>query len=393
MLGCGATRAPSSKVHIAGSDDDDDTDGCGSAIGCGKHHGTSAANADERLFCMGALEARSESMCAQIAASNGMKLECRPMLWPVLVGLEPWADDKLIVSDDDDACEAEYALLASQVDTVDASLIRTIDADIPRTDMSGERRVSLRALLLAHCVLEPAWGYFQGMNEVGCVLLEACEGGGGMGGLGRKFWLFRGVLAHSSENWARSDLGGVWRQARAVQHLLDLVDKPLAAKLRAVEGASGGPVHEQPLTFLFGPIFLRLKREMADLEQCMRLWEVCWASGRYFHVLVIAAFVCMQRKAVLRLHSHRGIAELCRLFGLLHGSQRAAPLLEAARKLQHRSDVTQALEQVRTAEIVLRPHQRHAEPRGSKSTGGGGDVPPTAAATSSESSGRGPLSA
>ena len=125
----------------------------------------------------------------------------------------------------------------------------------------------------------------------------------------------------------------------------------------------------------------------------MRLWEVCWASGRYFHVLVIAAFVCMQRKAVLRLHSHRGIAELCRLFGLLHGSQRAAPLLEAARKLQQRSGVTQALEQVMTAEIVLRPHQRHAEPRGSKSTGGGGDVPPTAAATSSESSGRGPLSA
>ena len=74
--------------------------------------------------------------------------------------------------------------------------------------------------------------------------------------------LLRGVLAHCSDNWSHTALEGGWRQARAVRRVLRASDKALALKLERLEGANAA---EQPLAFLFGPIFLRLKRELLVL--------------------------------------------------------------------------------------------------------------------------------
>ena len=35
--------------------------------------------------------------------------------------------------------------------------------------------------------------------------------------IGTTFWLLRGVLSQSSQNWAHANLDGVWRQGRAVR--------------------------------------------------------------------------------------------------------------------------------------------------------------------------------
>ena len=99
------------------------------------------------------------------------------------------------------------------------------------------------------------------------------------------------------------------------------------------------------MAFLFGPIFLRLKREMVDLEQTMRLWEVSWARGRHFHVLVVAAFVCKQREPIMKVPVNSA-TQLFQLFGRLHGTQYASPLLVAARKIESQSGVLNAVEEV-----------------------------------------------
>ena len=366
-----------------------------------------------------AVAAAGEDLSARIAASGGIEPSLRLQLWPPLLGLAPWPMAPHM--DETASLEAEYTSLLSRSSSVDLSLMRTIDADVPRTDgdLSPGECAVLRDLLMAHCVLQPAWGYFQGMNDIGRVILAAhaaaahgahdvhptpgatdaappppprvsssrvapspgvaepaaAEGGGSgvgasdacsstdaMGGteagtsdvlspasLGVVFWLLRGVLAHSSDNWAHESLGGVWRQARAVNRILHIADPKLARRLDALEreqfkGGGLAGEREQPLAVLFGPIFLRLKREMLDVEEAMRLWEVCWANGRHFHVLALAALVLTQRKPILRLRGASGFGELHRLFGALHGTMRAATLLAGARALAAQPAVLAALE-------------------------------------------------
>jgi hypothetical protein len=299
-----------------------------------------------------------------VAASGGMDAQCRPDVWPRLLGLTTSWPARVRV-DDDAQLDEEYARLCERAAEVDTKLTHTIDADIPRTDdLSADEqqalRETLRALLLAHCVLEPKWGYFQGMNDIGRIVLSACEPRGGAGGdgagagAGRTFWLLRGVLAASSENWAHPALEGVWRQARAVRSVLLATDRRLASKLDSLDvhgggggssssrGGGNGAAHQQPFAFLFGPIFLRLKRECVDMEQAMRLWEVTWANGSHFHVLVLAAFVRTQREQVLRIKSD-GAAELHQLFGRLHGTVSAVNLLDDARSLRSKPGVLAAL--------------------------------------------------
>ena len=380
-----------------------------------------------------AVAAAGADLSARIAASGGIEPSLRLQLWPPLLGLAPWPVAPHVDETDTLASlEAEYTSLLSRSSSVDLSLMRTIDADVPRTDgdLSPAECAVLRDLLVAHCVLQPAWGYFQGMNDIGRVVLAAhaaaahgahasrsssdavlvhptpgatdaappprassvrvapspgaaepaaAEGGGSgagggmgvsdacsstdaMGGteagtsdalspasLGVVFWLLRGVLAHSSDNWAHEGLGGVWRQARTVRKVLHIADPKLARRLDALDseqfkGGGRAGEREQPLAVLFGPIFLRLKREMLDVEEAMRLWEVCWASGRHFHVLALAALVRTQRKPILRLRDGSGFGELHRLFGALHGTMCAATLLAGARALAAKPAVLAALE-------------------------------------------------
>ena len=150
------------------------------------------------------------------------------------------------------------------------------------------------------------------------------------------------------DNWAHPSLDGVWKQARAVRLVLKMCDPKLCRKLDAFDrvGTRGRDdvLKAQPLAFLFAPIFLRLKREMFNLQEAMRLWEVCWAHGRHFHVLVLAAFVRAERRFILGLADDQQF-ECHQHFGKLHETLRAEPLLVAARQLHARAKITQALEE------------------------------------------------
>ena len=64
---------------------------------------------------------------------------------------------------------------------------------------------------------------------------------------GHAFWLLRGVLRLSSDNWAHAHLEGVWQQARAVRNVLYRIDKKLAMKLDLLEGTV---VADQPMVLV-----------------------------------------------------------------------------------------------------------------------------------------------
>ena len=412
-----------------------------------------------------AAKASEKDMRSKIAASDGLDPSLRMSLWPPLLELSPWPSPPFEGRTPfPSSLSAEYSSLISQADTVPAALKSTILADVPRTpDLNVKQREALHDLLIAHCVLEPQWGYFQGMNDIARIVLavydashllecggaaqssrvgatsprerdlapallqssdskpsppppprggtdscvapaesfppstpatvmsrasDAAEHGSTVAALtpasasgavfeqGQIFWLLRGVLAHCSDNWAHEDLEGVWRQARAVRAVLLVSAPKLMRRLDSMErhGSRNGPAerssnarrrsrggaaaaaddepHEvaQPLAFLFGAIFLRLKREMTEHDEAMRLWEVCWANERNFHVLVLAAFVSAQAEKIGAVPpGASAIGRIHQMFGALHGTQQAAPLLARARELQRQPGVWRALEGVMAA--------------------------------------------
>ena len=307
--------------------------------------GAPTNGASHLVTSLGVDEDDADAIKRRVGASSGMAAGLRFTVWPVLLGLD---------ADGATSREEKFATLLDQAGTsVDKSLVTTIDADVPRTeDLTAEQQRMLRELLLAHCVLQPVWGYFQGMHDMASVVLHACENmeRGSESVASRAFWLLRGVLLHCAENWSYADLQGVWRQARAVRGVLREADAKLAQKLGSLEDSHSA---DQPLAFLFGPIFLRLKRETIDMEQAMRLWEVSWANGKTFDVLLIAALVRTQRSAIMSLRAGPSAsAQLHQLFGKLRGTQRAAPLLEEARRLQANAKCLAAVEAELTRQLL-----------------------------------------
>ena len=89
---------------------------------------------------------------------------------------------------------------------------------------------------------------------------------------------------------------------------------------------------------------------------CARLYvprEVVWANGHHHHILILAALVRSQRKAILRLNVRTCSAELHRIFGQgLQGTLSAAPLLHAARQLRASPGVADALD-VAMADVTV----------------------------------------
>lgn len=125
--------------------------------------------------------------------------------------------------------------------------------------------------------------------------------------------------------------------------MLAVADARLARRLASLE-RGGAHDAQRPFAFLFSAIFLRLKRELDGdgFEEAKRCWEVSWAAGAHFHILVLAALVRAQRAAILR--RGVGLGELHAIFSRLNGTQAAAPLLRAARALRERPAVRAALE-------------------------------------------------
>lgn len=284
----------------------------------------------------------SEAAVREAISLGGLMPAARSNVWPMLLSQLPWEarNDRAVREEYDARAEDLYERLSSSsVRTVKDSLLHTIDADVPRTNMVSEaERPQLKAMLIAHCVHVPAWGYFQGMADVASIALHVTTTSGGT--VATAFRLLCGLLSHSEENWAYADLDGVWRQHRAILTILSMVDPPLGRRLQAIDGGRLAN-HNQPLAFLFGSVFLRLKRECVSLEEVCRLWEVSWASGPHFHILVLTGFVLAQRKVIMS--SGTDIASLHQHFNSLQGSQHASLLLHAARALHARIEVRQAL--------------------------------------------------
>lgn len=275
------------------------------------------------------------SVRAAIGASDGLENDAlRQTAWPLLLGMPSW---------DGNGAERErkFAAFVSRAGEVDPKLVTVIDHDVPRTD--HDAGVPLRALLLAQCVAEPQWGYFQGMSDIAAVAASVA----GASRDADAFGLLRAILRESADNWASTELAGVWRQARAVRDVVSAADGKLGRRLASLETHGA----ERPLAFLFAPIFLRLKRELGGGEQAKRCWEVSWAIGGHFHVLCLAAFVLTQRALVLK--RGVGVGEVHMIFG--RAEAKAAPLLRAARRLRARPAVRAALERAMVSSMCDEP--------------------------------------
>jgi hypothetical protein len=322
-------------------------------LGCGVSRVAPDPDVDEGILERDALLLAPDELVEKLAVGSGCASSLRPRVWPLLLGLVPRSASEAAR----EAAAAENAdeyrrLCALGESGVEQSHVRVIDADVPRTDevrqglLQPEDLAVLRSMLLAHCIAVPRWGYYQGMCDLAAVTLGIAAGRDPA----LAFWLLRGVLGASESNWAHADLAGVWRQARTVDEVLHVVDPKLSRRIRSLEGrpppvAHGAAKGSVPLAFLFGALFLNLKREFADAEQACRCWEVCWAHGGHLNLLVVAAYVRTRRRTVLH-KSTRSVAELHQIYGgraeppvrLL-----AAPLLRCARAWSARAAVRRAL--------------------------------------------------
>ena len=116
-----------------------------------------------------------------IAASDGLAHELRGRLWLHLLGVVPWSADQQQCTQAIDGKTAEFGALlhraAEEAGAVSPADRKVIEGDIPRTDRELpewkelESLEPLRSLLLAHCV-HSSWGYFQGMTDIGAVVLS-----------------------------------------------------------------------------------------------------------------------------------------------------------------------------------------------------------------------------
>lgn len=280
-------------------------------------------------------------------------------MWPCLLGLDAW-DATAAQRERSRALRLErFEQLVQRSDAVKKSDATVIDGDVPRTDRDLPRwkeeaaLAPIRTMLMAHCAHEAASvrGYSQGMNDVAAVVLDAwlpmtaaSAPSPSVATLSEAFWLFEALLDRTTADWGAGDeFAGVWRQTRCVAAIVTAASAKLGAHLRRIDETRGAELaRDQPLACLFGCVLLRLKREMVSYEETRRLWEASWANhssgsvrGRHFHLVVLAALVLSQRKALLRLPATTvGFAEMHRLFMQLASTQRAAPLLDMARALQ-----------------------------------------------------------
>jgi len=325
------------------------------------------------------------SLRAQVAESEGLTAGARARLWQHLLGIAAWEASEAEIK----AHTAELTIRFEELlhraeveEAVERQDVTVIDSDVPRTDRELPRwhdeaaLAPLRAMLLAHCVHRAggstARGYYQGMNDLAAVLLDQVVTPQASPPppqppppppqpqqpwlrlglqpppppptpptrrqIASAFWLYEAFLEQSAANWAGDGFEGVWVQTRAVAQIVAAAAPRLARHLRRIdESRSPELADAQPLACLFQAALLRLKREMASYEQACRVWEVCWAAGGDFHLKVLAGLVLSQQAAILRLKPHgSGFADLHRHFMQLEGRLQAAPLLQAARRLQGR---------------------------------------------------------
>lgn len=203
---------------------------------------------------------------------SGIEPTLRPRLWLHLLGVVPWrASAVRLATLRAKRAHAYAAALALWAADDEAGALgacahgsvakyhRIIAVDVPRTDRALDRwrapesLAPLRRVLLSACALSSAPGYFQGMNDLAAVLLDAL-GGDEADAFASFVALLHGKLALSFEDEQR----GIWRQAAAVVGALRAIDPPLHAAL----GAAGAIGDNGECLVLFQPIFLALKREI-----------------------------------------------------------------------------------------------------------------------------------
>ena len=145
-------------------------------MGCGAS--TAARVGPEPTEIIEALDSSTETkatLCARLNGSLCLAPALRPVLWPRLL-------------DVGSSNTPDFAALLERAGGdagggIDASYLKTIDADVPRTDRDedafrdadGAGLRALRRLLLAHCARDGGDGYFQGMNDLAAVVLHAVD--------------------------------------------------------------------------------------------------------------------------------------------------------------------------------------------------------------------------
>ena len=179
-------------------------------MGCGARHRRPRRPGADRDHRGARLQHRDQGNALRAAQSraSASRRHCGRVLWPRL--LEVGSSNT-----------PDFAALLERAGGdagggIDASYLKTIDADVPRTDIDedafrdadGAGAARAAALLLAHCARDGGDGYFQGMNDLAAVVLHAVNAtAGDDAAVAAAFGVFEGVLADTRANWARRPRG------------------------------------------------------------------------------------------------------------------------------------------------------------------------------------------
>lgn len=217
--------------------------------------------------------------------SGGIDPSIRSEVWKFLLGYYPWSSSLVERKELRDAKKEEYYRMKLQwkTFTVDQESRFApykqrkdlIEKDVNRTDRTvsfyagdGNQNVAtLRDILMTYMMYNFDLGYVQGMSDLLAPILFVIEDELDA------FWCFVAYMDRVNRNF-ELDQSGIKRQLSQLRALLHTVDPHLASYLDTRDSGN--------LFFCFRWLLVLFKREF-NYPQILRLWEVFWTDGPFFH--------------------------------------------------------------------------------------------------------------
>jgi hypothetical protein len=217
--------------------------------------------------------------------SGGIKDDIRSEVWKFLLGYYPWHMTQTERKELRDAKVEDYYRMKLQWRTLSADQESRfaafkqrkdlIEKDVNRTDRTisyyaGETNDNvniLRDVLMTYMMFDFDLGYVQGMSDLLAPILFVIDNEVDA------FWCFVAYMERVNLNF-ELDQGGIKRQLSQLRTLLHAVDPHLASYLDTRDSGN--------LFFCFRWLLVLFKREF-NYPQILRLWEIFWTDGPFFH--------------------------------------------------------------------------------------------------------------
>ena len=275
------------------------------------------------------------SQIKELIFINGIAADSRPLIWPILLGVIPFTQDKEIIKKHLNKITDEYLNIQTQFEqltndqiensTMIKDFIRIINNDVLRNDRQDEQfkdddspnLILLRNVLIAYAIFNRDTSYVQGMNDLVSpfivIFIQKWEGNYAYFYDGTKktqqeaeafiFWCFVGMMELTQHERLFTDLAN--HQAfilKRVAAIATSVHSPLKSLLSSDE--------LQNLSFLFKPMLLLFKRAFKQSD-LLRLWDsIFTAESPPCYSRFVGASVLLLLFPKLLIHTNQTLGEV-----------------------------------------------------------------------------------